>query len=172
MLDIVCVVVLICLFLVIGHRYNCGKTWSSGKRQRYLIWMVIVSNLPLLVITVFLTWIGGSSVGNVISSILYVLLAFNAFGYAYFHLFNMSETARRIKILMAISDRGLQFQSEVEEQYSPSDMIRQRLDRLEDMGQIRKDDEGNYLISSRSLLGVAVIFRYARNIVMGRQLTE
>ena len=82
----------------------------------------------------------------------------------------MSETARRIRMLREASEGQLVFPGEIQARYSPRDMIMQRLQRLEDLGQIRRNSTGNYHLSGRSLVSAAVIFQKTRNLVMGRKL--
>jgi len=59
----------------------------------------------------------------------FAFLVFNGVAYAYFHFFNMSETARRIRMLLQIRHAGaagLRVQ-DLERAYSPRDMIEARL---------------------------------------------
>ena len=51
-----------------------------------------------------------------------------------------------------------------------SQSLEERLQRLEDLGQIRRNSAGNYHLSGRSLVSAAVIFQKTRSLVMGRKL--
>ncbi|MBF0315052.1 MAG: hypothetical protein HQK52_16635 [Oligoflexia bacterium] len=87
------------------------------------------------------------------SDLLYHLLVLNALTYSYFHLFNMSDTARRIKLLILIH-RGKNITND---NYSIESMIEVRLQRLHKMRQIYQDADSYYL-RSYFLLGISFLF--------------
>ena len=97
---------------------------------------------------------------------LFSLLVFNGPAYAYFHFFNMSETARRIRIILEIRQDGPVAVQDLLKRYSPRDMLSVRLQRLEQGGQIRQDAEGRYRLRGKFLLNVAKSFRLARKILV------
>ena len=80
----------------------------------------------------------------------YLLLIYGLSAYIYFHLFNMSETARRVKILALLAGGGLA-PEELERHYSDQGAISIRLARLIALGQLRLDN-GRYFLQDRSLL--------------------
>ncbi len=68
-------------------------------------------------------------------------IVYNGIAYAYFHVFNMSETARRIHILLhVLTHNGVNAES-LSENYLPRSMASVRLDRLEKMGQFEFGDK-------------------------------
>lgn len=83
------------------------------------------------------------------SAVVYLMLA-----YSYFHLFNMSETARRIRILYELSRTGGMEVPELESRYDPLDLVAVRMERLVSMGQVAVKD-GRYVIRGGLLLHAA-----------------
>jgi len=65
------------------------------------------------------------------------LIVYNALAYGYFHIFNMSETARRIRILYEIYTSKKLKASDITSVYSGKDMLTIRLKRLLSLRQIR-----------------------------------
>ena len=82
----------------------------------------------------------------------------------------MSETGRRIRMLREIKVGGLKTEKEIQNVYSVTDMIEERLHRLQDLGQIKLNAVGNYQTSGYLLIFMAKIFRKTRKIVLGRNL--
>lgn len=78
-------------------------------------------------------------------------------GYCYFHLFNMSETARRVRILYEINRRKRLTGAELSGIYGAGQMLENRIERLVSTGQIKKSGE-RYMISSRWLYNAARLF--------------
>lgn len=75
-------------------------------------------------------------------SCLYALIVYLLLAYSYFHLFNMSETARRIRILREIYQRDRVRAEDIAERYSASSMLTNRITRLLETGQIREVEGG------------------------------
>lgn len=113
-----------------------------------------VSHLPAgaVVWFVYLQYI--DSLTELALAALYSIVVFNALAYAYFHLFNMSETARRIRILYEIYLAGVLTQAGLESSYSSSVMLENRLERLLEMRQIKR-------ISNLYFLDNRLIYRAA-----------
>lgn len=94
----------------------------------------------------------------------YVLIVSLNFAHVYFHIFNMSETARRIRILTgatAAQKEGIPWQ--FPQDYTPQAMIEERIRRLETVGAIRKTGAGNWVTRLHPLLIAArAIEQYKR----------
>ena len=69
---------------------------------------------------------------------LYLSLLYAFTTYTYFHVFNMSETSRRVRMLAAIALRNLRDVNSISEIYDEDQMIRVRLGRLIALGQIQE----------------------------------
>ena len=95
---------------------------------------------------------------------IHALIIYNALSYSYFHIFNMSETARRIRILNEI-DKAKQLKaSDVAFIYNADDMLKVRLERLMAMHQIKKIGD-RYLLDQNLLYIVAKIVADCRNLL-------
>lgn len=92
------------------------------------------------------------------AAVAYALVVALGLGYTYFHFFNMSETARRIRILRTVHRAGTLAPAELEALYRTPDIVRVRLERLVALGQIR-DVGGRWVLASRALYAAArVVF--------------
>jgi hypothetical protein len=105
--------------------------------------------------------------GEVASCIFYSQIFFNAYAYAYFHVFNLSETGRRIKMLIALESSEGQ-RAGTDDTYSPGEMIAMRLVRLEQMAQIRLDEMGRYRTCSPVLLSIGGLLRRVGIFLLGK----
>lgn len=100
------------------------------------IWMVY---LRYVAAPVELTW-----------AVIYSLIVYNALAYSYFHVFNMSETARRIRILYEIYTSKQLRMSDMAPLYNANDMLNSRLERLLSTRQIKLSHD-RYLLDRRFL---------------------
>lgn len=89
----------------------------------------------------------------------------NGISYGYFHFFNMSETARRVRILLQIYSQKRLNVAELKDIYSPGDMVSFRIQRLLASGQIVHGADNRYRISSRFLLRVAFVIEWVRKLL-------
>ncbi len=94
----------------------------------------------------------------------YAALAYGCLAYAYFHFFNLSETARRLHILIELRAGDEIAREEIERRYSPGDMLKIRLERLVSSGQLRLED-GRYFLRSRILWAAARALDGWRNVL-------
>jgi hypothetical protein len=72
-------------------------------------------------------------------------------GYVYFHIFNMSETARRIRILTEIPPTGKIIKIQISRSSPPEEMIATRINRLVALGEIKLEKK-SYLINHGFLI--------------------
>ena len=89
-------------------------------------------------------------------AMIYGLAVYNTLAYSYFHVFNMSETARRIRILYEIYNAKQLKISDIESLYGVDDMLLNRLERLLSTNQIKLSGD-RYSLNSRSLYYTAKI---------------
>lgn len=96
------------------------------------------------------------------------LVIYTLIGYCYFHFVNMSETARRIRILTELTEarEGLSLR-EILERYNSRDIIDRRLDRLVNNGQL-KCENGRYYIGNLTVLMMARFLAAAKRIIFGK----
>ncbi len=123
------VIVIICSF--VGHIPMAAA-----------IWMVY---LRYLTTPVELVW-----------TLIYSLIVYNILAYCYFHIFNMSDTARRVRILYEIYNSKQLKESDIASLYSANNMLDSRLERFLSMKQIKFSD-GRYLLNSKFFYYVAKI---------------
>ena len=94
---------------------------------------------------------------ELVCAAVYGLIVYNAMAYNYFHLFNMSETARRNRIIYEIYISRQLKASDMASIYNANDMLNNRLERLLSMKQIK-------LSGNRYLLDHRLIY-YASRVV-------
>jgi len=161
---------LMALFLI--HCFVPKSQMTSGKRQGNLITIIVTLDGAVLMIWLAVSLFNGEPWPLFFPPLLYVLAVFNSAAYSYFHLFNMSETARRIRILRDISARSGLSTSDLAHNYSPRGMLEARIDRLMDLGEIEIDSDGRIRLKKRRLILAAYIFSGLRKILIGRNGTE
>lgn len=120
------------------------------SNQRSLILTELFLNFPLLVIIYF--------INKTPVSLIYGCIVYNSLGYSYFHFFNMSETARRIRILIEIKLKKAVSFEDITENYNCDLMISNRLKRLVELGQIKLRDNKYILCGGLLLAGAVLIF--------------
>ncbi len=120
------------------------------SNQRSLILTELFLNFPLLVIIYF--------INKTPVSLIYGCIVYNSLGYSYFHFFNMSETARRIRILIEIKLKKSVSFKDITENYNCDLMISNRLKRLVELGQVKLRDNKYILCGGLLLAGAVLIF--------------
>jgi len=95
----------------------------------------------------------------------YGTILFIAVGYFYFHLFNTSETARRIRIMQEIHHSGFLTKADIVTLYSEKHMVEVRLARLVSLKQLILKNESYFL--HRSLLYYAALFVWFWRFIIG-----
>ena len=132
------------------------------SNQRSLILTEVLFNFPLLVI-IYL-------INKTLVSLIYGFIVYNSLGYSYFHFFNMSETARRIRILMEIRREKSVSSKAVMENYNCDLVISNRLKRLVELRQIKLQDN-KYVLCGKLLLACAVLIFLMRKL-LGFEINE
>jgi hypothetical protein len=96
-----------------------------------LVWLLVLRNLDLT---------------SQFWGAVYCILTYNAIGHVYFHLFNMTETSIRVRLIREIAAQE-QTIDEVIDRYGPSNSVEVRLQRLQDIGVVKQSDDRFYLQS-------------------------
>jgi len=158
---------MLCILLaMMAHFGYCrfyGKN-TSRSPQNSLLAIIFLGNFPLLLGVWIIGAIEGISVLEFVFLIIYALIVYHSVLYAYFHLFNMSETARRIRMLLQLREFGSLTKQQLCDLYSPQNMVEARLNRLEKMGFICRDQQGGYKSSHRVALMIARLFQLIKYI--------
>lgn len=93
---------------------------------------------------------------DALMSWLYAFITYNVLAYCYFHLFNMTETARRLRILRELYYSGGLKEQELPGTYNADDMIRNRIERLLSLGQIKKTG-GGYALDRKLFFRISAV---------------
>lgn len=129
--------------------------------QELLFYLLIFINILYFLISIFYLDFKIS-----LSFLLYFFLLINLFFYSYFHLYNMTETARRIKILIMIKANKASTLEDFLMNYDVKAQIESRLNRLVRLHQLSSKNDFYYL-KSKVLLYVATIFIFIKNSILG-----
>ena len=129
------------------------------RRQKGPLWS---AGIGLGLLLIFLSAASGEAGGW--GPMVYSLGVYFLFAYVYFHFFNMSETARRIRILIESARSPTVRQVEVVEVYTPRQMVRIRIARLVELGELR-EKEGRYLTGRGILLVPALLVSFFHNLL-------
>ncbi|MEI8175836.1 MAG: hypothetical protein WCG78_03105 [Candidatus Omnitrophota bacterium] len=116
----------------------------------------VLGSVPVLMAIVALTPPGAGLFGSRVAACWFALAVYMLIAYSYFHIFNMSETARRVRILYEISSRGTAGVEELRAAYGGARIIEVRLERLQETGQIAQAG-GRYTIRNPLLYTAARI---------------
>ena len=158
---------------VLLSRYG-GRLSLRLAPQILLLRLVLTFNLAVLAGTWLIARYEARDAAQTMYMLAFGFLVFNGIAYAYFHFFNMSETARRIRMLLQIrgaGPAGLRVQ-ELERQYSQKDMIEARLDRLVHMHQLSLAPDGCYRVARNTLLCAGRIMALWRCLVLRRTVRD
>ena len=141
--------------------YLRGK--KQGSQQKLVMRLCLVTSFASGALALWL--FRAAPVGDIALSSLYVFLISGLFGYCYFHLYNMSETARRIRILVGIycAHHGLTPVKSSDAQYDSKTIIANRLSRLEQAGSIVRQGD-RYLARAGVMLAAAKFFSFCRKL--------
>ncbi len=123
---------------------------AAPSAQLVCMTSIAICNIPVAAITVMLALTGVDGPIEFVIAFFYSLIVFNLLGYSYFHLFNMSETARRIRLLTELVASGPIRKEELSSIYSEQSMFDVRINRLKSLGQI-KEINGRYVLGQRPL---------------------
>lgn len=132
--------------------------------QFICVMAVLFGNLFFLILLLFLCFIAPGASDTVpaavtVPSILYAFIVYNLMGYTYFHIYNMSETARRVRILYDINSKGRLKKADIEKFYHKGDMVAMRVERLLGLKQI-KQKNGAYVLDARLLYYAALLLAF------------
>lgn len=138
---------------------------SPEERQKGVAVSAIFGLLPVLLFSIPHLYSGSrEGSGTCLPEFIYIVLLYGAAAYVYFHFFNMSETSRRIRILVSVRRKATQENQDVSMGYSIPKMLENRLERLVSLGEINISG-GQYRIASGRLLLPAKIVAFFRQLL-------
>lgn len=132
---------------------------KGASNQSIAVWSIIAGYIPMAFALWHVYIKGLGEMSEALFSALFALIVYSALAYSYFHVFNMSETARRIKILREIHLAGRISREELARGYNANEMIKARLERLERLGQIRLTG-GRYVLAGRLFYMISRAMEY------------
>lgn len=138
-----------------------ARAMPGPSGQKAALVAILLGNLPYVGAAI---WFLQPMQFSLLAQLLvFLLVVYQGFGYAYFHFYNMSETARRIRLLVLIYQGRLSSTEDASESYKPQEMVANRLVRLVELGQLVQDESGRYHIQGGLLLFAArLIAAYRR----------
>lgn len=142
-----------------------GLFREKSLRQKGAIMSITWGFLPLGAL--FFLWsclIKERNWANLFWSGTYLFSIYILFAYAYFHLFNMSETARRVRILTGSPNSGKLTKSEVAREYTCRGMVSIRLQRLLSLKELRLEGR-NYRIDRGVLIFPAKVVSFLHKLI-------
>lgn len=143
--------------IILGSHLIFSRFNQKSPPQIIAIFSILLSYLPVGALCGYALWRNSTIKStDLISGAIYFFVVFSALAYAYFHLFNMGETARRIRLLAEIRKVGSLTAQELSTIYKESEIVELRLQRLVDMKQLTLDN-GYYTIKRKILYYVAKI---------------
>ncbi len=135
-------------FILLAVHAASSRIWTRTAPQIVAAGTVVAGFL--IVISSSVTVLAGHGRHFDWIAAVYACTVEGAICYTYFHFFNMSETARRIRLLHEIYAAGSLTRNDINEVYKSSDVIHLRLVRLVAMGQLKYAD-GHYALHGRTL---------------------
>jgi len=135
-----------------GTRLILRTEESKKVPQILLVKFTALMNIILFVTTVLISVRESRDLGMLLSMLVYILVVFNGAAYVYFHTFNMSDTGRRVRMIVEVKrQQGLKLQ-ELMKTYAPEQQVDARLMRLLKMRQIREENQRFYISGNIFLL--------------------
>lgn len=131
--------------------------------QAVALYAIAVASAPTA-LTLYLTAWLNILPGEHAWFLIYCTVVYLGFGMFYFHFFNTSETARRIKLLYEIYREGSLSEQRITELYSTQDVVRLRLLRLVETDQLGFEG-GHYFMKGRLLYAAAKAVAFWRHIL-------
>jgi len=143
-------------FHIFVERLKKINIYISASSQKRLI------SLSFFLTTIFLTFMLIFNF-SFFQCIYFILLVFSL-QYTYFHFFNMSQTARRINLLIRIASNKNSF---LADGYNPKKMVENRIQRLIFLNQIEYKNSFLYL-KSNLFFNIGSMLRFVGKILVGK----
>jgi len=110
----------------------------------------------------------GLSVGTVTLAFFVNLPAYAALSYCYLNVANLGQTSIRIRLYSEISAGGGMSEQEIERIYNHDALMRMRLERLIESGDLVAR-EGRYFVGRKRLVRIANILVMAKRLILGKR---
>lgn len=145
-----CSPLLVLVLQMVATRVN-ALMGRGASAQAIALGCAIVGNIPIaMAIWVVALRHLTTTPSDPVWTGIYSLVVYNALAYSYFHVFNMGETSRRIRVLSEICASKQLKASEISSVYGATEILDLRLERLLSMNQIKRSDD-RYLLDNKLL---------------------
>ncbi len=158
---VICLLIPFAVHLLLVRGFGLFR--RTELRQKGVFFSVLVGIVPLA--AAGLVWAAAAAPGDpagLIGGLLYLFLIYLLAGYVYFHFFNMSETARRVRLLIESSKTGSLNKADLKKLYPHQDIVSVRIERLTALGELRRSGERYFLGNRVLLLPAKLIFTLRR----------
>ena len=131
-----------------------------------------IKSVALIALFVPILLVGyGFLLGWGVNACVYLAIVSLGFCYSYFHLFNMSETARRIRMLRRIYlNGGSVAVKSLESEYSIEHIVKIRIQRLMDTGVLTRSQDGSIRVAKGALYYATQLIRFWRWLFFGSSM--
>lgn len=148
--------------LIVAVHMAAARLLKGRPNQIVAVIAILASLVPALAIV----WFTGfsrmaGSPAEIAAAWIHFTLAYVCIGYSYFHVFNMSETARRIRILHEFYKAGTLTREQILPLYDAKSVIGVRIGRLSDTGQLAEAN-GRYRLNGKLLYHAALLIQLWR----------
>lgn len=133
--------------------------------QLVVLTAILLGNIPIVWLAfnlVFREFAGNFS--DIACGITYVVLTYNALGFCYFCVLNLSEGSLHVHILMDLLLSGRMQKDELDARYDVNTMINARVERMIALGQLRGQN-GLFVVNNRGLLTVGRVLHIWRKLL-------
>lgn len=146
--------------LVAAIYFRTGFYNPKFSPIKYIAWITLL--VPLLLV------VFGAAQGFSWQECAYLGFVSLGFSYSFFHLFNMSETARRIRMLRRMHlNGGSVLIKSLEQEYSVEHIVKIRIQRLMDTGVLTKGPDGSIQVARGALYYATQLIRFWRRLFFG-----
>lgn len=152
------------LWILLSHM-ALARVFPRVAPQIVAIGAALAGALPTALLVETLAFPGPPALHRMPVALTYVAVVYASIAYSYFHLFNMSETARRIRILRELHAAGSLTAEEISRLYSGASVLEARFDRLVATRQLQMQ-AGRFVEAGRPLYIAACLVR-AWRLVLG-----
>lgn len=163
MLPVICLLVNL-LIQVLSFRMASKKRLLNSIFLGFFAGFCSLLTIEILYFKLFNSLFRYELTSGITNIIIYVLL-----GYCYFHFVGLSETARRIRMLIELyqSEAGLTL-GEILSRYNAAEIVEKRINRLVSNGQLICTD-GRYFIGRPTVLLIAGAATLLKFLLLGRK---
>ena len=146
------------------HRLSKSMGFHLSGQQGAILSVISANLLLLLVAWSYVLSHWRNDFLQLIASLAYLTLVYYSIGFGYFSFLNLSETSLHVHILLKILAKGKVRLQELKSEYNPETMVKARIERMVQLGQIELKG-GRYYSKNRFLVVGKSIFTVGRSLL-------